>query len=268
MLGGFALERPSDAAAPSLPQRRAQATLALLGVSGDLGCSRERVLGLLWPESDQARARHNLRDVLYAIRRALGPDAVLATGDTLRLEPSLVTSDVQEFDRALATARLADAVTLYGGPLLDGFHIDDAPDFERWVDDERARLFRECQHALKRLAKKAEHEERWDDAAYWWERAVAGDRFNSRLVVRRMLALTRAGDRANAIQEAEAHCLLLANELQLEPDDAFLEELDRIRSGEVGVAHFFTPPPAARSLPTSPASQPADPDEDGRGSRG
>jgi hypothetical protein len=43
---------------------------------GDLGCSRERLLALLWPENDEASARHGLRDALHAIRQALGPGAL------------------------------------------------------------------------------------------------------------------------------------------------------------------------------------------------
>lgn len=246
VLGGFAVERLAGETAPPLPQRRADAVLAVLAVCGPIGCTRDRLVAFLWPESDNAHARHNLRDALYAIRRTLGADAVSGSADTLRLDPSVVTSDVQEFTEALESGHLADAVTIYRGPLLDGFHLSGATEFDQWLDGERDRCFRERQQALKRLAKRAEEEGRWDGAADWWGRAVAGDPLNSRLVVRRMVALTRAGDRANAIQEAQAHCLRLASELELEPDEAFLEELERVRSGELGAAGFFTPPPPAR----------------------
>ena len=82
VLGGFALDERSGAPAPALPKRRAQAALAVLAVCGDLGCTRERLLALLWPESGEASARHGLRDVLHAIRRALGPEAVPSSGST------------------------------------------------------------------------------------------------------------------------------------------------------------------------------------------
>jgi hypothetical protein len=59
-----------------LAQRQAEAVLAVLAVWGDLGCSRERLLALLWPENDEASARHGLRDALHAIRQALGPGAL------------------------------------------------------------------------------------------------------------------------------------------------------------------------------------------------
>jgi hypothetical protein len=174
-LGGFALDGPSGAAAPALPKRRAEAVLAVLAVCGDLGCSRERLLALLWPESHEATARHGVRDALHIIRRALGPGAVPSAGRLLRLDPAVVASDVLSFTQALATDRAADAVRLYGGPLLDGFHVDDAVEFERWLDGERARLAREYGETLKRLAGAAERAGAWDEAAGWWARAVEHD---------------------------------------------------------------------------------------------
>ena len=218
LLGGFALEGPSGAATDQLAQRRGEAVLAVLAVCGGLGCTRERLIALLWSESDEAHARHNLRDALHAARRALGLDTVRTLGDTLRLDPTAVTSDVMEFAEALTAGRLDEAVASYRGPLLDGFHVSGAPQFERWVDDERARLLRECLEAIKRLAKKAEHEGRWDGAAEWWARAAELDRYNTRFVVRRIVALARGGDRANAINEGEAHCDLLKSDLELDPD--------------------------------------------------
>lgn len=240
LLGGLAVIGPAGER-HSANQRPAEAVLAVLAVSGELGCTRERLVGLLWSQSDESHARHSLRDALYAIRRMLGSDAVPGTGEFLHIDPAIVTSDVREFEEALGAGQLADAVTVYRGPLLDGFHIDGAPAFERWLDDERARLLREHQHAVKHLARAAEDEERWDQAADWWARAVAADPYNSRAVVRRIWALARAGDRANALKEAEAHCRLLRTVLDIEPDAAFMEELEHIRKGDRDPARYFTP---------------------------
>lgn len=233
LLGGFAVEDPSGEITRSLSQRRAEAVLAILAVAGALGCTRERLIGLLWPEKDEATARHNLRDALYAIRSALGRAAIPGTGQTLHLDPAVVTSDVRGFRQALETDRLADAVAVYRGPLLDGFHLEDALEFERWLERERSKLHRERQGAAKQLAQEAEASGRWEVAAEWWGRAVALDRYDSRLVARRIEALARAGDLANAVLEGEAHMQLLRSELDLEADPAFREALERIRRGEL-----------------------------------
>ena len=242
VLGGFALEKPTGELELSLSRPRALAVLAVLTVAGSLGCTRDRLIGLLWSEKDEERARHNLRDAVYAIRTALGSEALTGQGDALHLNPTMVDSDVYRFTTAMKEGRHAEAIALYAGPLLDGFHIDEAPEFERWLDGERTHLLRERQQAAKQLAREAEQEEHWDAAAGWWARAVEVDPCNSRLVIRRMVALWRAGDRANAIEEGEAHRTLLRVELDIEPDAAFMEMLTQIRDGG-GSVQFFTPQP-------------------------
>jgi DNA-binding SARP family transcriptional activator len=258
LFGGLALEKPSGPEDLFLSQRRVQAVLATLALCGKMGCTRDRMIAYFWPESDERHGRHNLRDAVYTLRSTLGRDAVMGQGDILRLNPSIIATDVAEFTRALSAGLLADAVDIYTGPLLNGFHIDAAPEWERWIEGERTRMFQECVGAFKRLAKKAENQERWDEAARWWGRAVALDSYNSRLVVRRIIALGRRGDRANAIQEGEAHIRLLRSELNLDPDPSFLEELERIRQGDLGPVRFFTPPvgsPAEEPTPGSESDQ-------------
>lgn len=242
VLGGFALEGPAGTQVNHLSQRRAEAVLALLAVAGDLGCTRDRLIAFLWPESDQHRGRHSLRDSLHAIRQVLGPDVILTgVGETLRLNPAVVTSDLQLFAQAVTTTPLADAVDAYRGPLLDGFHLGGVPEFERWLDTERSRLFQQCQEAIAKLAGEAERVNHWRVAAQWWARALGMDPFNTRVVVRRMGALARAGDRAKALKEGEDHRVRLVRELELEPDPEFLQEIERVRRGELGPPVFRTP---------------------------
>ena len=233
VLGGFALDGPPGSLAPQRPQRRGDAVLAVLSVCGDRGSSRERLVALLWPESDEARSRQGLRDALYAIRRALGPGAVPSDGRLLRLDPSVVTSDAQAFAQALACGRHADAVHAYAGPLLDGFHVDDAPEFERWLDGERVRLAREYAEALEHLATAAEAAGDWHEALGWWGRAVEHDPLNSHFVLQHLRAMAAIGDRANALKAAEAHARRLRDELGLEPDRDFLADVERIRRGDM-----------------------------------
>lgn len=232
VLGGFALDDGSGGPAPALPKRRADAVLAVLAVCGDLGCSRERMLALLWPESDDAGARHGLRDALHAIRRTLGPGAVPA-GRLLRLDPAVVSSDAAAFAAAVAEGRPADAARLYGGPLLEGFHVDDAAEFERWLDAERARLARQYAEALRQLATEAEAAGAWDEALGWWARAVEHDPVSSSLVLQQVRALAAIGDRANAVRVAETHARRLREEFDLEPDRELLATVERIRRGEL-----------------------------------
>ena len=259
VLGGFALEGPPGAAASLLPQRRAEAALAVLAVCGDLGCTRERLIALLWPESDEAHSRHSLRDVLRAIRHAAGRDAVLSSGESLRLDPGAIASDVSSLTQLLSGGRPAEAVRHYGGPLLDGFHLDGAPEFERWLDAERTRLAREHTEALVALATAAARAGAWDEAAGWWARAVESDPLNSHFVLQQVRALAALGDRANAIKVADGHARRLREELDLEPDREMLAKIERIRRGDLLTPQDYPvrsgPGPLAPGPPTG--SEPA-----------
>jgi len=259
VLGGFALEGLSGAPAPPRPQRRGDAVLAVLAVCGDRACARERLLTLLWPECDDARARQGLRDALYAIRRSLGPAAVPSEGRTLRLAPLVVTSDVRAFAEGLARGQHAEAVHVYAGPLLDGFHVDEAPEFERWLDGERTRLAREYAEALEQLATDAEDAGAWHEALRWWGRAVEHDPLNSHSVFQQLRAMAAIGDRANAIKAADAHARRLREEFELEIDPDFLLDVERIRRGALPARRG-----AAPRRPDAPADRPV-PAERARG---
>ena len=130
-LGGLTL---LDAAGtPLVTQRRRLGLLALLAASGGRGSSRDKLVAYLWAESSTEHARHALEQLLYSIRRQISDDVLLGT-DPLQLNPSILTSDVGEFERALGRDDLAEAAALYHGPFLDGFFLSDAPGFEVWAE--------------------------------------------------------------------------------------------------------------------------------------
>jgi DNA-binding SARP family transcriptional activator len=114
-------------------QQRRLALLALIAASPGQSISRDRLLGLLWPERDERSARHLLADSLYVLRRALGDDAIVASGESLRLSPELVWNDVVEFRTALAEERWSDALQLYRGDFLEGFFVRNAVEFDLWA---------------------------------------------------------------------------------------------------------------------------------------
>ncbi|MBS1241407.1 MAG: transcriptional activator protein [Gemmatimonadetes bacterium] len=213
------------------------AVLAVLAVCGERGCSRERLLALLWPESDESHARHGLRDALHTLRHTLTPACIPSSASLLRLDPAVVASDVVEFTQAMASGRLADAARAYRGPLLDGFHLDGAPEFEHWLAGERTRLARECVEALEALATSAESTGTWVEAVGWWGRAVEHDPINSHFVLHQVRAMSVIGDRANAVQAGEQHVRHLREEFGLEPDPAVLAMIGRIRRGDLPVPH-------------------------------
>jgi DNA-binding SARP family transcriptional activator len=205
------------------------ALLALLAGADQRSVSREKVIGLLWPDHDPERARHLLSQSLYLLRTALGRDLILNVGDGLKLNPARVTSDVQEFLRALAAEDHTRAVELYEGPFLDGFFLSGSCEFERWVDGERDRFAREFGRAAERVAERVGALEGPGAAVEWWRRLAAHDPYSGRSALRLMQALEAAGDRAAAIQHADTHQRLLREELGAEADAVILALARRLR---------------------------------------
>ena len=217
-LGGVLLADDHGPLGGSLVQRRRLALLARLAAAGQRGVSRDSLAALLWPESDEERARHTLRQWLSLLRRDLGVENLLLGTAELRLNPQIITSDVGEMREALGRGDLERVATLYAGPFLDGFHVSDAPEFERWADSERDTLAREAGRALQTLAETAAGAGDSRRAAEWWRRLVAMDPLGSQAVVGLMTALADAGERAAALEVARAHESLLRSELDLAPD--------------------------------------------------
>ncbi len=262
LLGGFALLDDSGNVVARLSQRRAEAVLAVLGVAGDVGCPRDRLLGLLWPDSADTLARHSLRSALHALRTAVSADVILSVGDDVRLNPAIVACDVQQALRARDVGRLEDVVAHWNGAFLDGFHVDDAEEFERWMEEERTRLRRVLIDTLSELAERATAAGDLHAASGWWERALEHDPHDSRMALRLVQCLTASGDRANALVYAELHRRRLAADLEIEPDQAFESEVARLRqaaSPPRGTPYIAldTAPAVAAELEGQPSTEPA-----------
>jgi len=196
LLGSAVLDGPDGPVAGRAALRQRLALLALLAVEHPRPLSRDSLVASLWPESDTGDARHHLRDSLYLLRSALGDDAVLSTGDDLRLNPARFTCDLWEFETGLDRGDHGSAVGVYRGPFLNGFHLSEAEGFEQWADGHRSRLARRYGEALEQLAERDMKEGKALGAAEWWSRRAEADPFNSRIALRYMQALEAAGDRA------------------------------------------------------------------------
>jgi DNA-binding SARP family transcriptional activator len=191
--------------------------------------ARDRVLLLLWPESATDRARGALYQLLYVVRKAFGEQSVIGT-DELRLEASIVDSDVSEFIDALARSDLAGAVAAYAGPFLDGVHLPDVPELERWVEQKRQELARSYQSALARLAAQAMDHRDYSAAIAFAERLVADDPLSERATMLLMEALAATGDVAAALERARAHALVVRRELDADVDAGVAALAARLRS--------------------------------------
>jgi adenylate cyclase len=229
-LGALALAGDEGPLAGAAAQRRSLALLALLALGRNKGVSRDKLVAYLWPESNAERAHHALSQLLYALRRDVGQADVASGATELRLNRDVISVDLDDFEAALARRELEGAVAAYGGPLLDGFHLGGAPEFERLVESERAALAKRMGAALEGLADAASRAGDHAAAAAWWRRLAALDPLSSRVALALMRALVAAGDRGGALQHARDHARIVRAELDAAPDalvTAFVAELRR-----------------------------------------
>src|SRR5467141_1976686 len=224
LLGTLALRDETRPVPVAAQQKRPLGLLAILGLGGKPGLSRDRIEAYLWPESSGARAQHALDQTVYAIRHALRSDFILATGRELRLDPDLVRVDVGEFEQAIRTSQWRAAVGHYKGPLLDGFHFADSHELDSWIESNRSRLRLEYQKAIEFLANLATEAGDHSQSVTWWRRLANSDPLSAGATKKLMLALAAAGDRAGAVQYARVYQELVRQELEMEPD-AEIEDL-------------------------------------------
>ena len=252
-LGQVFLERDGARVAGAAAQPRRLALLAILAAAGSRGVSRDRLIALLWLDTDEEKARKGLNQALYALRCEIGSDDAITGTRDLVLVPELVRTDVAEFRAAISAGDLEKAVSVYEGQFLDGFHLPGASQFDRWMEAERNGLARDHATALERLAKRAEDHKDVAGAIEWWRRLASLDPLDGKTTLRLMDALVRAGDRVGALKQARIYEVLLSQELELPPDHEVIALADRIRAMEAVKTPTHTP---AVSIPVAPPDDP------------
>ncbi|HYF40682.1 MAG TPA: BTAD domain-containing putative transcriptional regulator, partial [Gemmatimonadales bacterium] len=215
MLGSMSLRGPDGRELrPLLAQPKRVALLAYLAANPRFH-RRDSLVALFWPDLDQEHARGALRQALHGLRRGLGDAAFQYRGDDdIGLNQAGIYCDVIEFERLAGAGQLVQALELYRGDLLEGFFIRGAPEFERWLEDERARVKRVAIQAATALAEQSEAKEAWQDSAQWANRALRIAPLDEGALRQLMRMLDRLGNRAGALEAYEGFARRLATELE------------------------------------------------------
>jgi len=227
--GSVYLSRDGEILTGAAGQRRLLAILTILAAVGDRGMSRDKLLGLLWSEGEPDKSRHALTQSLYHIRKALGVERIFLSGADLRIDPAELSSDVGDFQLALGQGRLADAVSLYRGPFLDGFYLNGDPDFEFWAATERDRFARAFAQSLETLAREARDTGDRQAEIGWRLRLADQDPLNGVAIAGLMSALADTGDQVGALQRGRWHEIRMRSELDLPPAPEVAELLTKLR---------------------------------------
>lgn len=196
---------------------------------------RDSLLALFWPDSSESNARNALNQSLHSLRSALGAGVMVSEGrDRVGVARERIWCDGVAFDEAYRAERHGDALELYGGELLPGFHVRDARGFERWMDAERTRLRRQARTSAIALADRSERAGNPVGAARWVERALEVAPADETLVRRLVALLNRAGDRAGALRAYDRFADDLRAQFSTEPSPETRELVASIRDRREG----------------------------------
>ncbi len=212
---------------PLVGQPRRIALLTLVAAAGERGISRDKLIAYLSPERPTDAARHSLHQLLYYIRQQVG-GAIFLGSDPLRTNPSLLTHDVALFDQAFDAGAFDQAVGLYQGPFLDGFHLSEAWEFDEWASGERMRLTNRYRSALLALVRAARQCGDLDAASSWSLRLSVADPLSAPAVLEAMRTMAALQDRSGALRLAQEFQQRLRAEFGALPDagvDALAESI-------------------------------------------
>lgn len=174
---------------------------------------RQHLAFLLWPDSAEAQARTNLRNLVHLLRGALPHSncCLHSEGQVLLWEPHVPYSlDTIEFEEAVKAGALLRAVELYGGELLPECYGD-------WVVPERERLRQLYITVLDRLVQQMEDVRDYGMALIYAQRLAQEDPLCEAHCRRLIRLQTLAGDRAAALRTYHACATALRRELGVEP---------------------------------------------------
>ncbi len=246
LLGTFLITRDGSPV-NEFDSNKVRGLLAYLAVEADRPHTREALSALLWPDWPQESALNSLRNALAGLRRAIGdreanPPYLLISRETIQFNPDSdswldVTAFAQaEFHGGERIENLAQSISLYRGPFLEGFSLPESSPFEEWLILKREQL---NQHAMRMLRTLANHYEiccEYERALVYARKLVALEPWLEEAHRLVMGLYAFSGQRSAALAQFETCKRLLASELGLEPANETKRLYECIRTNR-----FFEP---------------------------
>ncbi len=254
-------DRPGEDPAPSTAQPKRLALLAYLALTSGRGpVRRDLLLALFWPELGDEEARRALRQALHYLRRVLGEDVVVGAGEELSVGFERFRCDAVEFERLVGAGESAQALSLYQGDFLAGFHVPEvSAELEEWVDRTRSRLCRQAAAAAWAAAQAAESASQADAALELARRACELEPDQEAGWRRVMMLQDRLGDRAGALRTYDELAARLRREFEAEPspETAALAAKLRAARSSAAIGTPLTPTLSSPDGEPAPLGEPA-----------
>lgn len=221
LLGRLSLR--ADGRCVQFPTRKAEVLFSYLALNHDREISRIRLAGILWPDSDDDRARRNLSTTLWRVRKAVRS----VQGIELQADPRFVTLQCNEnlvdawrFEalsksdaRGLGDPNyeaLLHAEKLYGGDLLEDYQ-------DEWCEEQRRYLRMLHVRLLKRLVVLNKEAGNFESGIGFGRKAAVIDPLDEEIHRELMLLYHLRGDRSLALAQYDTLRRALHEELGIRP---------------------------------------------------
>jgi DNA-binding SARP family transcriptional activator len=223
--------------------QKSSALLAYLAVTGHY-YAREALAGVFWGEATGPNARASLRKVLSDLRQKVPDHLIISRHEVAFDRAAPYKLDVEAFHEQIGqaiglshnplteegAARLSEAVTLYQGDFMEGFHVLRAAAFEEWVRLTREWLRMLALQAMHVLAGYHASRHAYDQAIDYMRRMLVLEPAEEEVHQALMILLAFSGQRAAALRQY-AFCCQALEELGAEPVEETRILHERIRDG-------------------------------------
>lgn len=233
LLGGLRIYRGTETV--NFPTQKTRSLFCYLVTYRNLSHSRDKLAGIFWGESPEEKAKKNLRNTLWRLRRIIGPQLLISEENQVQFNtPGDYWLDVEEFEKLVngETGRLVDwsralrdAVALYQGDFLEGF-------YDEWCLYERERLRGLFLGALERLMAYHGRRGQYQEAIAYGQRILSYDPLREEIHRELMRLFLASGKRSAAFRQYEICRHVLAEELDIEPMEETNVLYQEIRAGE------------------------------------
>jgi DNA-binding SARP family transcriptional activator len=223
----------------SLAGRKNHSLIGYLALSEHAQETRERLIGLLWSEFDEEKARASLRQGLHEIRRALeiaGFDGLIADKHTIALDPSRINVDLWRILREAEQGRVSPLLQ-NGRPHLENILEQNEtvdPAFRGWLLAKRQTLHDRIVRSLEGALRVAQQIGAQEEIA----RAIINlDPTHEAAVRAHMRARVDAGDIGGALSAYKALWDILADEYDIEPSKETQDYIAELRQSQPPVGN-------------------------------
>lgn len=231
LLGKFEVSR--DGKPISITSRPAQSLFAYLILNAGNSHRREKLAGMLWPDSLEETARDNLRHALWRLRKALeaaSSTRFLQADDqsiTFKKSPDyrLDASELENVSGSASADELKKVLVSYQGELLPGF-------YEEWVLLQREHLSSIFEHHMARLLSLLQDEHRWLDVLEWGERWIRLGQKPEPAYQALMRAHAAKGDMSKVAATYE-RCVQALQPFGIEPSEQTRSLYETLKAGKV-----------------------------------